>query len=70
MSDHPDVKLHNLRRRAREIANATRFFTLLDGFDDSTSLDYFEHYRGRLQKTLDRLISLGDVIHDILLDKE
>jgi len=43
---------------------------LLDGFDDSTSLDDFEHYRGRLQETLDRLTSLDDAVHDLLSDNE
>jgi len=42
---------------------------LRDGFDDSTSLDDFEHYRKRLQETLDRLISLYDAIHDLLSDE-
>jgi hypothetical protein len=71
MTDEPVVKLHNLkRRRGRERANATRFSALLDGFDDSTSLDDFEHYRGRLQETLERLISLDDAIHDLLSDNE
>jgi len=37
---------------------------MLEGFDDSTSLDDFEHYRGRLQETLDRLILMDDAIHD------
>jgi hypothetical protein len=70
-TDEPAVSLHNLqRRRTRERANATRFSTLLDGFDDSTSLDDFEHYRGRLQETLDRLTSLDDAVHDLLSDNE
>ena len=51
-------------------ANATRFTTTLEGFDDSTPLDDLEHYCGRLQETLDRLISLDDTIHDLLPDKE
>jgi len=42
---------------------------MLDGFDDSTSLDDFEHYCGRFQETLDRLISLDDAFHDLLSDK-
>jgi hypothetical protein len=41
---------------------------LLEGFDDSTSLDDFEHYCGRLQESLDGLISLDDAIHDLLSD--
>ena len=70
MTEEPDVKIHNLKkRRAREWANATRFSTLLEWFDDSTSLDDFEHYRGRLQENLDRLISLDDAIHDLLSDE-
>jgi len=58
------------RRRARERANATHFPTTLEGFEDSTSLDDLEHYRGRLQETLVRLIALDDVIHDLLPHKE
>ena len=70
MANEPADILHNLkRRRTRERANATRFSTMLDGFGDS-SLDDIEHYRGRLQETLDRLISLDDSIHDLLPDKE
>jgi len=70
MTDEPVIKLHNLKsRRAREGANATRFSKMLDGFDDSTSLNDSEHYRGRMQETLDRLISLDDAIHDLLSDE-
>ena len=71
MADGLADMLHNLRRRrAREIANATRFTTMLEGLDDSTILDDLEQYRGRLQETLDRLISLDDAIHDLLPVKE
>jgi hypothetical protein len=71
MLDVPAVILHNLKRRqARERSNATRFSTLVDKFDDSTSLDDYEHYRGRLQETLDKLLSLDDAIHDLLSDDE
>jgi len=74
MSDDPVAILHNLKRkrsreRERERANATRFYTI-NGFDDSTSLDELEHYRGRLQETLDKLLSLDDAIHDLLSDEE
>jgi hypothetical protein len=66
----PDV-LHNLnRRRASERANATRFSTMLERFEDSTPLDVLEHYRGRLKETLDKLIYLDDSTHDSLSDKE
>jgi hypothetical protein len=71
MTEESAVKLHNMnRRRARERTNATRFSALLDGFVDSTSLDDFEHYRGRLQETLERLTSLDDAIHDLLSNNE
>jgi len=71
MADGSAEVLHNLkRRRARGRANATRFSTTLEGFEDSTSLDDLEHYRGRLQETLDRLIELDDAIHDLMPDKE
>ena len=71
MADGSADMLHNLRRRReRERANAACFTTTLEGFDDSTPLDDLEYYRGRLQETLDRLISLDDAIHDLLPDKE
>jgi hypothetical protein len=71
MADGSADMLHNLRRRrARDRANATRFYTILEGFKDSALLDNLEHYRGRLKETLDRLISLDDAIHDLLPDKE
>jgi len=71
MPDDPVAILHNLKRkRSRERANATRFSTTIDGFDDFTSLDDLEHYRGRLQETLDKLLSLDDAINDLLSDEE
>ena len=66
----PDI-LHNLmRRRSRERANATRFSTFLKGYEDSTPLEYFEHYCGRVKETLHRFVSLDNSIHERLLDKE
>jgi len=71
MPDDPVAILHNLmRKRSRERANATRFSTTIDGFDDFTSLDDLEYYSGRLQETLDKLLSLDDSIHDLLSDEE
>jgi hypothetical protein len=70
MANEPADTLHNLkRRRTRERANVTRFATTLDGFDDTVPGYDLEHYRGRLQESLDRLISLDDAIHDLLPDK-
>jgi hypothetical protein len=63
MADASADTLHNLRR-ARERAKATRFYTVLEGFENSTPLDDLEHYRRRLKQTLDRLISLDEAIHD------
>ena len=61
MNEAPDIKIHDLkRRRASERVNATRFSTLLNGFENSSSLDDIEHYRENLQQTLDRLNSLDD----------
>jgi hypothetical protein len=71
MSDDPVAILHNLKqKRSRERANITRFSTMIDGFNDSTSLDDLEHCRGRLRETLNKVLSLDDAIHDILSDKE
>jgi len=57
------------RRRARHRANTTRFYTILEVFQDPTPLYGLEHCRGRLKETLDRLILLDDAIHDLLTDK-
>jgi hypothetical protein len=71
MSDDLAATIHNLRRRrTRERSNVTRFSTSIDKFDDATSLDEHDHYRGRLQETLDKLLSLDDAIHDLLSDDE
>jgi hypothetical protein len=41
MADGSAEMIHNLkRRRASERANATRFSTKLEGFEDSTFRDY------------------------------
>ena len=55
----PATTLHNLKRkRTRERANAKRFSTVIYGLAEDSSIDDFEHFRGRLQDTLDRLIVL------------
>jgi len=71
MAEEPAVKINNLkRRRARESVNASSFSAFNNEFGDITSLDLFEHYRGRLQETLDSLISMRDAIHDLLSDND
>ena len=71
MPDDPVAILHNLNwKRSRERVNATRLSTTIDGIDDFTYLDDLEHYIGRLQENLDKLLSLDDAIHDILSDEE
>ena len=67
----PATTLHNLKRkRTRERANAMRFSTAIYGLTEDSSIDDFEHFRGRLQDTLDRLIVLDDAFHDLLSDGE
>ena len=58
------------RKRARERGNATRFITAINGFSETSSLDDYQHYQGRLQDTLDKLLTLDDAIHDLLSDLE
>ena len=36
----------------------------------NTPLDDYEHYRGRLQETLDQLVRVDDAIQDLLEDRE
>ena len=69
--EHTTNELHNLKRkRAREWGNATRFITAINGFSEASSLDDYQHYQGRLQDNLDKLLTLDDAIHDLLSDPE
>ena len=69
--EHPTNELHYLKRkRARERGNATRFITVINGFSETSSLDDYQHYQGRLQDTLNKLLTLVDAIHDLLSDLE
>ena len=58
------------RKRITERAKATRFITTINEFTGDTPLDECEHYRARLQETLDRLVRLDDSIQDLLEDSE
>ena len=58
------------RKRTTERAKATRFITTINEFTGDTPLDDYEHYRGRLQETLDQLVRLGDSIQDLLEDSK
>jgi len=58
------------RKRTTERAKATRFITTINEFKGDTPLDDYEHYRGRLQETLDQLVRLDDSIEDLLEDSE
>lgn len=42
----------------------------INAFWDATSLDDYQHYQGRLQDTLDKLVTLDDAINDLLSDAE
>jgi hypothetical protein len=64
-------ELANLKRkRATLSSNVTRFTTTINGFSDTTTLDDVEHYRDRLQETLDRLTTLDDSIQNLIEDEE
>ena len=66
-----ESRLHILKRkRTRERSTATRFMTAINEFNDTTSLDDCQHYKDRLQDTLDKLVSLDDSIQDLLTDTE
>jgi hypothetical protein len=66
-----DSEMRKLKRRSTtERTKATRFITANSESTENTSLDDYEHYRGRLQETLDQLVRLDDAIHDLLEDRE
>jgi hypothetical protein len=58
------------RKRTTERTKATRFITAINESSENTSFDDYEHYRGRLQETLDQLVRLDDAIQDLLDDRE
>jgi hypothetical protein len=58
------------RKRTTQRTKATRFITTINEFTGDTPLDGYEHYRGRLQETLDQLVRLDDSIQDLLEDNE
>jgi hypothetical protein len=66
MADFSTLK----RKRATLHSNVTKFSAAINNSADATTLEDLEHYRGRLQETLDRLVSLDDSIHDLLNNKE
>jgi len=68
MSDSDIRKLK--RKRTTERTKATRFITAINESTGNTPLDDYEHYRGRLQETLDQLVRLNDAIQDLLEDRE
>jgi len=68
MSDSEMRKLK--RKRTTERTKATRFITAINESMENTPLDDYEHYKGRLQETLDQLVRLDDAIQDLLEDRE
>ena len=66
-----DAKMKKLKRkRATKRTKTTRFITAINESTENTPLDDYEHYRGRLQETLDQLVRLDDAIQDLLEDCE
>lgn len=62
--------LSTLKRKCATLrSKATRFATAINNSTEDITLDDLEHYRGRLQETLERLVTLYDSIPDPL-DKE
>jgi hypothetical protein len=68
MSDSEMRKLK--RKRTTKRTKATRFITDINESTENTSLDDYEYYRGRLQRTLDQLVRLDDAIQELLEDRE
>ena len=65
------AEMKNLKRkRTTERAKTTRLIITINEFTGETPIDDYEHYRGRLQETLDQLVRMDDSIHDLLEDSE
>jgi hypothetical protein len=66
-----DAEMKNLKRkRTTERTKATRFITTIHEYTNHSPLDGNEHYRGRLQVSLDQLVRLDDCIKELLEDSE
>jgi hypothetical protein len=64
-------QLHNFKRkRTRERNNITRFASSINSFTGEISLDDYEHYKGRVEEALERMLRLDYSIHDLLDDDE
>ena len=48
------------RKRATLLSNITRFVTAINDATEETTPDDLEHFRNRLQETLDQLTNLDD----------
>ena len=57
-------------KRATLRSNITRFATAMNDSTEETMLEVLEHYRNRLQETLNYLTSLDESIHGLLNDAE
>ena len=58
------------RKRTTERTKGTRFITAINESTENTPQDDYEHYRGRLQETLDQLVRLDDANQDLLEEWE
>jgi hypothetical protein len=64
-----DSEIRKLQRKCTtKRTKATRFITAINESTENTPLDDYEHYRGRLQETLDQLVRLDATIQDLLED--
>jgi len=57
-------------KRATLRSNITLFATAINASTEETMLEVLEHYRNRLQETLNYLTSLDESIHGLLDDAE
>jgi hypothetical protein len=65
------MRMHNLKRRcARERGSITRFVTEVGKLPDAMTLEDCKYYNDRLHKTLGRLMSLDNKVHELLDDSE
>jgi hypothetical protein len=64
-----DKEFQRLRRKRSTVrGNVTRFTAHITEFTYDTSLDDYDHYRGRLKENLDQLVPLDDKIQGLLED--
>jgi len=54
------------RKRGPERSNYPRLSSSIYSFTEQNALEDYEHYKGRLEETLEHMFKIDDTIHDLV----